>query len=176
MKELDARASHLIHETVGAIFEESLPRDCTLIKDVACGGKQRIPLFIIAEKSREAEYCNVDLLVLKDNKVRIIVEIEESNVKPTQVCGKFLTAALAKYYVHDSRANKPVEMGDVVTFIQIVDTSDLVRDKTAKFKQWRLLEVSINKILPLRNSRIALYRLLSTDELDKLTPLIKEIT
>jgi hypothetical protein len=51
-----------------------------------------------------------------------------------------------------------------------------VKEKTSKFKQWKALEESINRIIPLRNSGITSYRLLSTDELDKLPSLIKEIT
>lgn len=167
---------HSMHETIGDILERSLPGDCTLVEDIACGGTQRIPLFCTAKKSRETEYCNVDLLVLKDNRIKAIVEIEESNVKPTQICGKFLTSALAKYYIHDSKGNRPVEMSNAVIFIQIVDTSNLVKDRTSKFKQWRLLEESINSIIPLKNSRIVSYRLLSTDEIDKLALLTKEIT
>ncbi|MBE0513137.1 hypothetical protein IBX38_08820 [Candidatus Bathyarchaeota archaeon] len=165
-----------MHETIGDIFEDFLPPHCSLIRDKACGGKQRIPLFCSAEKSRATEYCNVDLLVLKGNKIRIIVEIEESNVKPTQICGKFLTSALANYYIHNSKRNEPIEMDSSVAFIQVVDTSKLVKDKTSKFEQWKALEESINRITPLKNSRITSYRLLSTDELDKLVPLIKEMT
>jgi len=165
------------HEIIGDIFEEALHErpHYSLIRDKACGGEQRIPLFSTAEKSRETEYCNVDLLVLSENKIRMIVEIEESNVKPTQICGKFLTSALANYYIHDSKRNKPVEMNGSVAFIQIVDTSKLVKSKTTKFKQWKALEKSINTITPLKNSKITSYKLLTTDELDKLAPLIMKI-
>jgi len=165
-----------MHETIGDIFQEALPPGHSLIRDKACGGEQRIPLFYTTKKSRATEYCNVDLLILKNNKIKIIVEIEESNVKPTQICGKFLTSALAKYYIHDSKNNEPIQMGNSVVFIQIVDTSKLVRDKTAKFKQWKALEESINKIIPLKNSMITSYRLLNTDELDGLASLIREMT
>jgi hypothetical protein len=146
------------------------------MKDEACGGDQRIPLFYDTKKSRETEYCNVDLLVLKENKIKAIIEIEESNVKPTQICGKFLTSALANYYIHDSKRNEPVEMDNSVIFVQIVDASKLVKCKTSKFKQWKALEESINRIIPLKNSRITLYKLLSTEQLDNLTSFIKETT
>jgi hypothetical protein len=135
----------------------------------ACGGNQRIPLFYDREKSRETEYCNVDLLVLKENKIKAIIEIEESNVKPTQTCGKFLTSALARYYIHENKENEPVEMNNYVAFIQIVDTSKLKKN-SAKPKQWKALERSIQGILPLRNSRITSYMLITKDELDGLAP------
>ncbi len=65
-------------------------------------------------------------------------------------------------------------MGNTVTFIQIVDTSNLVKDRTSKFKQWKLLEKSINRILPLENSRIASYKLMNTDNLNELASLMKK--
>ena len=166
---------HSIHEEIAEIFNAALPSNCILIKDEACGGKHHIPLFRTAKKSRETEYCNVDLLVLKENKIRIIVEIEESNVKPTQICGKFLTSALASHYIHSSMKNEPVGMDDHVTFVQIVDTWGLVKEKTSKYKQWKALEESIRKIIPLKNSRIAEYRLFSTDEKSELSQFIKEV-
>jgi hypothetical protein len=167
---------HSMHKVTGDLIEKALPSDYYLIRDEACGGMQRIPLFYIEEKSRATEYCNVDLLVLKENKIRIIVEIEESDVKPTKICGKFLTSALASYYIHVSKKDEPIEMDNSVTFIQIVETSKLVKDKTSKIPQWKALERSIQNLLPLKNSRITEYKLFNTDELDDLTSFIKKIT
>ena len=126
---------HPLHKQTADKLESILPQH-SLVKDEACGGDQRLPLFYDKEKSRATEYCNVDMLLLKNNRVRAIIEIEESNVKPTQICGKFLTSALAKYYIHDNEENKPVEMDDHVAFIQIVDTSKLKKN-SAKPKQWK---------------------------------------
>ncbi len=164
-----------MHKIIADKIESALPPH-SLIRDEACGGDQRIPLFNTAQKSRKTEYCNVDLLILKEDKIKMIVEIEESNVKPTQVCGKFLTSALANYYIHTSKKNETIGMDDSVTFIQIVDTSKLVKEKTSKPQQWKVLEESINSIIPLKNSRITSYKLLTADKLDELTSLIKEIT
>lgn len=171
------KKSSIIHKKVGKILSKAIPADSgyTLLRDPACGGKQHIPLFYTLKKARMTEYCNVDLLVLKDNEIKVIVEIEESNVKPTQICGKFLTSALSKYYIHDSAKNKPAKMADSVSFIQIVDTSKLVRDKTAKFEQWKALEKSINGILRIKDSKITDYRLLTTDEMEKLVSMIKAV-
>jgi hypothetical protein len=167
---------NLVHKKVSDIFEKAIPSNSNsvLLRDTACGGKQHIPLFYSAKKSRRTEYCNVDLLLLKNNKIRIIAEIEESNVKPTQICGKFLTSALSRHYIRDSEANKPVEMADSVLFIQIVDTSKLVRNKTAKYAQWKALEKSINRILPIKDSNIISYRLLTTDDLTELDAIIQQ--
>jgi len=78
---------HPLHKEIADRLDNILPSN-SLVKDEACGGDQRIPLFYDKEKSRATEYCNVDMLVLKENRVRAIIEIEESNVKPTQICGK----------------------------------------------------------------------------------------
>jgi hypothetical protein len=168
-----SRKIHPLHKIIADKIESVLPPH-SLIRDEACGGDQRIPLFYDTKKSRETEYCNVDLLVLKENEIKAIIEIEESNIKPTQVCGKFLTSALARYYIHDNKRNEPVKMHDSVAFIQIVDTSKL-EGNSAKPKQWKALERSIQSILPLKNSRITSYRLITKDKLEGLVPLIKQI-
>jgi hypothetical protein len=105
-------------------------------------------------------------MVLKNNRVKIIIEIEESDVKPTQICGKFLTSVLAHYYIHESKGNERIGMDDSVTFIQIVATSKLLKDKTRKFMQWDALEESIRAVLPLKNSRIRRYVLFYDRESD----------
>jgi len=94
-----------IHPLLKTIVDqlESIFLSHNLVKDEACGGDQHISLFYDEEKSRAAWYCDVDMLVLKENKVRAIIEIEESNVKPTQICGEFLTSALARYYIHENK-------------------------------------------------------------------------
>ncbi len=143
---------------VGNLFEDSISSDCQLIRDDACGGNQHIPLFFSENKSRETEYFDVDLLVLKKGKIKTIIEIEETNIGPTQICGKFLTSALARYFIHETMKDKLVGMHDSVTFIQILDSSKL-KPKTSKFTQWENLEHSINNILPVKESNITDYRL-----------------
>ena len=143
---------HPLHGIIGECINTDEFPDCKIIKDPACGGHQNIPLFCSEVKSNETEYCNVDLLIIKDDKIRVIIEIEESDVKPTQICGKFLTSALSSYYIHGSEENKPIEMDDSVLFIQVLDTSRL-KEKTSKIKQWKNLERSINSILPVNNIR-----------------------
>ena len=93
---------HQLHQHIGNLLEtitRSFP-STRIIKDPACCKEeershwQHIPLFCSRQKSRKTEFCKVDLLILKDEKIKFILEIEESDIKPTQVCGKFLTSAL----------------------------------------------------------------------------------
>ena len=151
--------AHPLHIAVCKLFEDSISSDCQLIRDEDCGGTQHIPLFVSENKSRKTEYCNVDLLVLKKGKIKIIVEIEESNLKPTQVCGKYLTSALSRYYIQESEGNKRIEMDDEVTFIQIMDVASLDEERTKKFRQWMNLRESIRATLPVKGSNITNYGL-----------------
>ena len=164
---------HELHLKVGDLIEDSLDERVQLVRDQACGGNQQIPLFCSEDKSRRTEYCNVDLLVIQDGKISVIVEIEESDLKPTQICGKFLTSALARYYIHEKEGNMPIGMQDVVTFIQVVDASNLER-LSAKPYQWKNLESSIEKILPIKDSNIVEYRLFTDLELKELVNHILE--
>ena len=151
--------AHPLHKSVGKCIDSHKFPNCKIIKDRACGGKQNIPLFCSKRKSNETEYCNVDLLILKDNEIRVIIEIEEANTTPIQICGKFFTSALSSYFIHESENNIPIKMGDSVSFIQILDKSQL-KVPSAKPEQGENLEKSITKILPIQGSKIRKYKLL----------------
>jgi len=161
---------HPLHRIVGKIVGECIDNkeffNCKIRKDPACGGRQNVPLFCSKKKSNKTEYCNVDLLILKDYKIRVIIEIEEANIKPTQICGKFLTSALSSYFIHESENNKLIGMDDSVLFIQILDTSKLKEDKTSKSGQWKEIQKSIQNILPVEDSRINKYRIFFGCSLD----------
>ncbi len=173
--------SHPLHEKIADLIEKALKDfpDLKIIKDPACcsekQNKQHIPLFRSDKKTRETRYCCVDLLILQGDKVRIIVEIEESNIKPTQVLGKFLTAALSNYYIHEKDGD-PKEMADSVAFIQVLDSSKL-KYGSVKLEQFRNLEKSIQQIIPLKDSRINCYKLFTGNSFDDMIDFIKtEVT
>ena len=157
------KEKHPLHLEIGReiVAEFGGNPELKIIRDPACGGGQHIPLFRDSKKKRETRYCNVDLLILKNGKVRVILEIEEADIKPTQICGKFLTSALSLCYIHDQDGGV-VDMDASVLFIQFVDTSKL-KDKSLKKDQFNLIEESIRGVLPLRNSKIHTYRLLYDD-------------
>jgi len=116
--------------------------------------------------------CNVDLLILKDGKIRAIIEIEESNVKPINICGKLLCSALTRYYIHESE-DAPVAMGDSVAFVQVVDASKLKKG-SSKLKQWEVLKSAISNFLPLQGSSIK-YRIFYHDQIGDLTHFVREL-
>ena len=162
---------HPLHECIGNVIDKEISglSGVEVIKDPACGGSQNIPLFCSRDKSNRTEYCNVDLLILKNKKVKVIVEIEESNILPTQICGKFLTSALSVFFIHVSgnihgnEAPEPIGMDESVLFVQFLDTSTLKMDKTSKIEQWDNISNSIQGIIPVANSKIDSYKLFSGD-------------
>lgn len=158
--------NHPLHRKIADIIEKTVTglESVNVIKDMACcqegeAGIQQIPLFCKEQKSRGTRYCCVDLLILQKDKIRGIIEIEEADIKPTQICGKFLTSALSEAYIHE-QGNGSVPMADTVFFIQVLDSSKL-KDRTAKMSQFRNLEQSIQRILPLAGSRVNRYKLYS---------------
>jgi hypothetical protein len=174
--------SHQLHQQIGKLIEDAVKafKGLKIIKDPACCNKegtnlQHIPMFCKDVKNRKTRYCCVDLLILQDDKIRVIVEIEESDIKPTQVCGKFLTSALSNYYIHDNDGD-PKEMAESVAFIQVLDSSKL-KDRSVKLDQFYLLEESIQNILPLKNRRIKKYKLFTgtkDDRFDDMIDFIKD--
>jgi len=150
---------HPLHKVIGECIDSHKFPNCKIIKDPACGGEQNVPLFCSEDKSNKTEYCNVDLLILKDHKIRVIIEIEETDITPIKICGKFLTSALSRYFIHESENNIPRGMSVSVSFIQILNTARL-KAGAAKSNQWKNLEESIRNTLPIEGSRIRRYKLL----------------
>lgn len=150
---------HPLHKAVAECIDRHNLPECKIVKDLACGGQQYVPLFCSKEKSSKTEYCDVDLLIVKNNRIRVIIEIEEANITPTKICGKFLTSALSSYFIHESEVDNPIGMSDSVLFIQILNESGL-KAATAKIEQGENLQESIRKVLPIKGSQIGRYRLL----------------
>ena len=157
--------SHPLHEAIGKIFDLTVSRfpQCELVKDPACGGMQNIPLFRSGARSAATRFCNVDMLILRNQKIRMLVEIEESNIKPTQIAGKFFTSALATHFIHDLHGGSAIPKDNPLVFIQIIDTLNL-KDGSKKMLQCQNIEFAIQSMLPLEG--ITSYRLFfgNTDE------------
>lgn len=158
--------NHPLHKIIGEVVNPDAFPGCVVLKDHACGGEQNIPLFSAIDKSRKAEFCNVNLLILRSERIKVIIEIEETDIKPTQICGKFLTSAIANYYIHESHNNEPIPMDESVLFIQILDTAKIKKGETPKIDQWRDMEKSIQDIIPVEGSMIDYCKLFYGDNLD----------
>jgi len=120
-------AEHPLHKAVGELlnkYAEKNGLDPRL--DPACSNnkssKQHIPLFL-SSKSLATRLCCVDAMLLKNGKIAVVIEIEESNIKPTQICGKYLTTALSSVYHHKNEPKPIIMEKNSVNFIQVLDIS-----------------------------------------------------
>ena len=145
------KTNHPLHDKLG----NELKQIPGVILDTACGGNHALPLFCDEKKCAETEFCDVDALIVKDGKVKVIIEIEEADIKPNQICGKILTSALSKYY---SYKNEKYYFDESVSFIQVVDTCK-IKTGSKKANQWINLEKAIKEVLPIPRTKISNYRL-----------------
>jgi len=141
---------HPLHKAVASIIIARIPAGFELVSDPACGGIQHLPLFIGQGKAIRTRMCCVDILVIRDGKVHAIVEIEESGFIPSKICGKFLQAALANHFIHDTRTEGPISYGENVLFIQVLDGSKCLKTLGQKDSQAELIRNEIRKLLPIR--------------------------
>lgn len=131
--------NHPLHRAIGKIItQDRFPR-CEILKDRACspGQRHRISLFYGAGPNR-VRFCDVDLLIALKERGTVIIEIEESNVKPVQIFGKFFASAFSTHH-----GKKPIVQP--LLFIQVVDTSALKLEKTKKGNQWGSIAATIKR-------------------------------
>lgn len=149
---------HPLHFVVGSFLSSIvLSKNERLLLAPECGGSNNLPLFMSSQKRNDTEICNVDALIIQNDNVRIIIEIEESGLIPTKICGKFLTSALSTHLIHDILSDQAMCLAEKVCFIQIIDSSRFPQN-SSKLKQGNNLELSIQNILPINN--ISEYSLL----------------
>jgi hypothetical protein len=142
---------HELHKYIGDELEKNFQiGKCNVHRDPACDGNELITLFITEKKSRKNGLCKVDALITKDDKVKVIIEIEESGFSPTKICGKYLTSALAKSYI-DAKGSEKVLNSKSVLFIEVIDISKLLKDimkkeNSLKKEQLDLLKEEITEM------------------------------
>lgn len=151
---------HPLHLAVADTIERRGIGPAVLYRDEACGGspRQRLPLFLGKRRSSCTRLCNVDLLVIKEDAIKVVIEIEESASKPTTICGKFLTSVLATHFIHDSLNAEPIQVSDSALFVQVINTSKLPKG-TNKLCQYELLESELKKLLRTLTKHVKKYKL-----------------
>ncbi|MBA7657812.1 hypothetical protein ES703_65755 [subsurface metagenome] len=177
---MNGSVEHKLHEVVADCIRKCGLSNCEILFDPACDGGQNIPLFKTEDKSRATRYSVVDILIIKNEKVKVIIEIEESDVTPIRICGKFLASALSKFYIHETKGNKKIKMDKSITFIQICSTKGL-SDSSSKQEQWDNLEDSITGNISTTGKMKWKYRLIYGEaedyksyKCDELIEIIKE--
>ena len=113
---------HPLHLVIGQFLSTlNLQQETQLLLAPECGGRHNLPLFSSSQKGNDTEFSNVDALIIQNNSVSVILEIEESGLIPTKICGKFLTSALSTHFIHDILNNQATNMASRVCIIQIID-------------------------------------------------------
>jgi hypothetical protein len=91
---------HLLHILIGEIILGAKLSGWEPILGKDCGGDRYIQLFCNSRAEMATRFCSVDAVVLKDGKVKIIIEIEESDIRPMALSGKVFVSALATHFNH----------------------------------------------------------------------------
>lgn len=154
-------SKHPLHSAVAHSIVTALPEVGEWLRDPACGGDQHLPLFVGNERNSQSRLCCVDMLLIRDGKVRVIIEIEESGFLPTKVCGKYLQAALCRTLLHRNLPGHRAPFANQVAFLHILDGSSLSA-ASRKRLQARAIESGIRDLLP-RVQGITSYGLMYVD-------------
>ena len=124
-------AKHLFHRKIGSLINlEDFYNNSNLkiLKDRACDRKGRQIHLGKKNAPRNARFCDVDILIATEKEAKVIIEIEESNVKPIHLFGKFFATACSEcYYDYDNKEDQPLDFSDSVLFIQVLKTPGLKR-------------------------------------------------
>lgn len=145
-------ADHNFHIAIGnlitpaTIKPENFPESelLTIHKDHACDPTtdgQIIALYRTI--SGEIELCNVDMLIEVGGKAKVIIEIEESDVTPVHVFGKFFASAFCDRY--KTKGSDFKRFSPKMFFIQILEWS-VNKQRSLKPRQWDHISVSIGGI------------------------------
>jgi len=138
-----------LHEAVQKCVSEAVNGldqiDCEVVWAPECRGDWRLPLFCSDIKSWVNLNCHVDGLVILDGKVRLLFEIDESDIRPTALFGKFLAACDSQYFIHWTKLDRPIPITNAVLF-QVVSTMKLP-DGTWKKDQFKRIESDIKEML-----------------------------
>jgi hypothetical protein len=177
-KKIAELLKHPLHKAVGGLLNKIAKPNLEAVLDEACdngdaGKKQHISLFS-GSKARETCLCCVDAMLLKKGKIAVVIEIEESNIKPTQICGKYLTTALSRKY--DGADTEKITDIEKIDFIQILDTSKL-EEGTHKIEQFKNIEDRIKSNLCgcVKNYDIIFVNKNDNDDLNSLEKKLRDI-
>ncbi|GEM_PF-3345111 len=158
---------HSLHEQVAKTFESIAPKHGLIIQlDEACVNKttgtifQHLPFFLSINAHNDTEITNVDILVLKNEKVKLVCEIEESDISPVRIYGKAFTSATA--IMCQLANNSRYDMDNRGVFIQILSSKQLPAASN-KEKQGANIVDAINDLLRYGGSWIKKYYLIYGD-------------
>lgn len=147
-------AKHELHKAVANIlvneFKEKVRLDYACCENVQ--SRQQLPLYLDKPESRRTQICKVDIIIIADNEVKVIVEIEESGMIPTKICGKYLTSGMAKYY----RPSKGIgiKLANPLLFVQVLNSMKIPKKNSAIEEQWNNIKQAVQRIRKIHNRSV----------------------
>lgn len=142
---------HELHKAVGDALRSIDYPGMQVLLDSACGGVGRhIRLYGDEQIGSGSCLVWVDAALVVNDEIRVLVEIEFSNVRPLYLCGKVFASTLCNYY---SRRKQTIDLADSVIFVQMIQqfTSE------SKRQQCEYLVKEINLVLESLESRVRPY-------------------
>ncbi len=172
-----SKTIHPLHKQVAeTIFNIAKTHSLKVIVDKDCkfraysGIEQQLPFYLSFRPATESTVSMVDVILIKDNKVKLVCEVEESGFNPTKIFGKLFSTASAKICrLKDKTKYSIYELDKNSVFIQVI-LSENFSKSSKKEKQGQLIENEINHKLNLYNSWIKQYRLIYGKEIDFAKP------
>jgi hypothetical protein len=150
---------HPLHKLIGEIILATEIPDCQAILGKDCGGSQHIQLFCNGQAASATRFCSADAAVFKDDAVKVLIEIEESDIRPVALCGKVFASALVSHSNHRGKSY-PVAPG--VSFIQVIDTSKL-SSRSSKLAQCLYLRESVRNRISISGGSLQHYEIFHGD-------------
>jgi hypothetical protein len=138
-------ADHEFHKAIGSLIDFPKSKSPRILKDKACADDGHLILLYntAADTKAKIGLCNVDMLIEVEGKAKVIIEIEESDVKPVHIFGKFFASLFSNCYKNmDDRRNKSRRLPDSLLFIQIVEWPEQ-KEGSEKPEQWKSIEKQI---------------------------------
>lgn len=129
---------HPLHITIGRIILGGDLPGCQVILGKDCGGDQYVQLFCDGRAEFATRLCSVDAIIIRDGKVVVIIEVEESDMRPVVLCGKVLVSALAVNFNHQGTCY-PIAAD--ASFVQVIDTRKLKPNSSKLAQCWHLAEL-----------------------------------
>ncbi len=133
-----------LHKDIGKLIKNHFPN---YEMSPECSNEQKkhkIPLYCSDENRKDTHYSDVDILIPKGDKIKVIIEIEESDITPIRIFGKFLAAESSSCYIYNSEKYKVED--NSVKFIQILYTPKL-NGNSSKHEQTKNIETSIQNLM-----------------------------
>jgi len=155
--------NHELHKAVGNAFKAIIQplSEFKLELDEACDDsiatKKHLPFFLSINAHNDTEITNVDIMLVKDNSVKLICEIEESDISPNRTYGKVFSAATAIMCRLKNKTRFDVDKNGI--FVQVLSSKSLIKKDSKKVNQGKNIEKAINAILKSNCSWIKEYHL-----------------